>query len=168
ARHECLPVPMLNSVSLERKEAIDLAVRHGAPVVASAAGEHDLPCDTDGRLDNLARLMGLLQDAGMGHGLIHIDPLVLPIATDSRNALGFLEAVRAVRGKYGPAIHIVGGFSNVSFGMPCRKLINAVFTRLALEAGADGGIVDPFQINLRALDQLDPAEPDYVMAQRLL
>jgi 5-methyltetrahydrofolate--homocysteine methyltransferase len=33
--------------------------------------------------------------------------------------------------------------SNVSFGLPNRRLINDVFLVLAIEAGADSGIVDP-------------------------
>jgi cobalamin-dependent methionine synthase I len=41
-----------------------------------------------------------------------------------------------------------GGRSNVSFGMPCRKLINEVFINLAVEAGVDSGIVDPVASSL--------------------
>ena len=33
--------------------------------------------------------------------------------------------------------------SNVSFGLPNRRLINDVFLALAIEAGADSGIIDP-------------------------
>ena len=33
--------------------------------------------------------------------------------------------------------------SNVSFGIPERRLINDVFLVLAIEAGADSGIIDP-------------------------
>jgi 5-methyltetrahydrofolate--homocysteine methyltransferase len=33
--------------------------------------------------------------------------------------------------------------SNVSFGLPNRRLINDAFLMLAIEAGADSGIVDP-------------------------
>ena len=33
--------------------------------------------------------------------------------------------------------------SNVSFGIPQRRLINDVFLVMAIEAGADSGIIDP-------------------------
>jgi 5-methyltetrahydrofolate--homocysteine methyltransferase len=51
--------------------------------------------------------------------------------------------VRTLRATYGPEIHLTGGLSNVSFGLPLRKLLNDVFIDLAAEAGADSGIIDP-------------------------
>ena len=80
----------------------------------------------------------------------------------------FLEAVRAIRDKYGPEIHIIGGLSNISFGMPNRKLINQVFARMCVEAGGDGGIVDPVQINARLLNALAPDSEGYKLARALL
>lgn len=160
--------PMVNSVSLERREAVGLAASHNAVVIASAAGESDLPSTTAGRLENLAALMPILRDAGLSDNDIHIDPLVFPISTDGQNGPGFLEAVAAVRKEYGDAIHIVAGLSNVSFGMPNRKLINQVFSRLAVEAGADGGIVDPLQINAGILAALDTGSEGYKLARALL
>lgn len=160
--------PMLNSVSLERTDAVALAAEHDAAVIASAAGEQGLPNDTPGRLANLERLFELLADAGIDKPRIHIDPLVFPIATDSNNARAFLDATRVLRETYGPAIHLVGGFSNVSFGMPCRKRINQVFTWLAVQAGADGGIVDPFQLNLEVLNSLDTDAKPFALTRDLL
>jgi len=159
---------MVNSVSLERPEAIEVAAEFKAVVIASAAGEKDLPSTTDDRLANLDGLMPTLAEAGIALPSIHIDPLVFPVSVDSRNAGSFLEAVRAIRGKYGPQIHIVAGLSNISFGMPSRKLINQVFTHMAVEAGADGGIVDPLQINVPVLNALDPESEPYKLAHALL
>jgi 5-methyltetrahydrofolate--homocysteine methyltransferase len=160
--------PMVNSVSLERTDAIATAAEHNAVVVASAAGEKDLPDSVGGRLANLAALMPFLRDAGLRDPDIHIDPLVFPISTDSRNGRQFLDATARVRKVYGPGIHVVAGLSNISFGMPCRKLINQVFTCLALEAGADGGIVDPLQINPAILGSLDRDAEPYRLAKALL
>lgn len=160
--------PMVNSVSLERADAIPVAAEFGAVVIASAAGEKDLPGDVPGRLANLRRLLEMLDKAGLERSGIYIDPLVFPIATDSGNASSFIEATAALRETYGPDIHLVGGFSNVSFGMPCRKLINQVFTRLAVDAGADGGIVDPFQLNLDILNSLDEQSEPFRLARDLL
>ncbi len=160
--------PMVNSVSLERLEAVAVAAEHRAVVIASAAGEQDLPADTAGRMANLKVLMKHLKAAGMQDGAIYFDPLVIPVATDSNNGRAFLDAVRAIRDAYGTQVHVVGGFSNVSFGMPCRKLINQVFTRLAVDAGADGGIVDPFHINRHVLNELDPGTESFGLARALL
>lgn len=160
--------PMINSVSLERMEAVGLAAEFGACVVASAAGEKGLPASTAERMTNLARLIPLLKKGGVPDDAIYIDPLVFPIATDSANGLSFLEAVRAFRALYGMQIHITGGFSNVSFGMPGRKIINQTFTYLAVEAGADSGIVDPGQINGTVLAATDPTSESFRLARALL
>jgi len=160
--------PMVNSVSLERAEAIDLAAAYKAVVIASAAGEKDLPCTVEERLANLARLIPRLESKGFDLPDIHVDPLVFPISTDGENGKRFLNTVAAIRRQYGSGIHIVAGLSNVSFGMPNRKLINQVFAWLAVEAGADGGIVDPLQINAQILNNLDTSSESFKLARALL
>ncbi len=39
-------------------------------------------------------------------------------------------------------VNLVLGASNVSFGLPCRKVINAVFLSLAIRAGLNCAIVN--------------------------
>jgi 5-methyltetrahydrofolate--homocysteine methyltransferase len=160
--------PMVNSVSLERQDAVGVAARFNAVVIASAAGEKDLPSTTEQRLANLTRLMPKLRAAGLRDEAIYVDPLVFPVATDSNNAKAFLDAVAAIRREYGAAIHVTGGLSNVSFGMPNRKLINQVFTWLAVGVGADSGIVDPLQINSKILAAVDTASEPFKLAKALL
>ncbi len=160
--------PMVNSVSLERVDAIRAVAEYKAVVIASAAGEKGMPANTDERLANVARLMTHLKAAGFDLPAIHIDPLVFPISVDAENGNRFLDAVAALRKTYGPAIHIVAGLSNISFGMPNRKLINQVFSWLAVEKGADGGIVDPAQIGKEILNGLDPQAKEFKLAVDLL
>lgn len=160
--------PMVNSISLERLTLLDVLKEHRPAVVASAAGETGLPANAAERLANLERLIPELTSRGIELGWVHVDPLVYTISTDPNNGKIFLESVAAVRRAYGPAIHIIGGLSNVSFGMPCRKLINQVFAWLAVEAGGDGGIVDPLQINAGVLRALDPAAEPFQLARALL
>ncbi len=160
--------PMVNSVSLERADSIRTAAEFKAVVVASAAGEKGMPASTEERLANVARLMELLKKSGFGLDAIHVDPLVFPISVDAENGNKFLNAVQGIRQTYGPAIHIVAGLSNISFGMPNRKLINQVFSWLAVEKGADGGIVDPAQIGKEILNGLDPQTKEFKLAQDLL
>ena len=160
--------PMVNSISLERLTLLDVLKEYQTAVVASAAGEKELPATVAERLVNLARLIPQLTSRGIELAWIHVDPLVYTISTDPANGKIFLESVAAVRCQYGPAIHIIGGLSNVSFGMPCRKLINQVFAWLSVEAGGDGGIVDPLQINAGILRSLDTGAESFQMASALL
>ena len=160
--------PMVNSISLERIGLLGAVAEYKPAVVASAAGEKGLPATTQERLDNLGRLIPQLTAKGIQMDWIHVDPLVYTISTEANNGKMFLAAVQAIRAKYGPAIHIIGGLSNVSFGMPARKLINQVFAYLAVEAGGDGGIVDPLQINAKILQGLDTKAEPFQLAKALL
>ncbi len=160
--------PMLNSASLERAMAIELTAEYDADVIASAAGERTMPRTMEERMANLQALVARLKALGRPDESIFLDPLVFPVATDGRNSLSFIEAVAAARRTFGPAMHITGGFSNVSFGLPNRKLINEVFTWLSREAGADSGIVDPGQINAQVLDALDTQSEAFQLARALL
>ena len=160
--------PMINSISLERITLLPMMAEFKPAVVASAAGEDDLPATVEARLANLERLIPQLTQQGLEFGAIHIDPLVFTISTDSANGRMFLDSVKAIRSKYGSDIRIIGGLSNISFGMPNRKLINQVFTDLAIEYGLDGGIVDPIQINLQSLQNMDKNSEAYSLARALL
>ena len=127
----------------QRIEALDLAVAHKARVVVTAAGESGMP-DSDGpRVENASRMVDAALGKGMSAGDLYVDPLIFPISVDGAFGQHSLDAIRTIREKYGPEIHITGGMSNVSFGIPARKIINDVFLILAVEAGADSGIVDP-------------------------
>ena len=43
-------------------------------------------------------------------------------------------------------MQVVGGISNVSYGMPERRLLNQRFLHLAIVAGLDAAIYDPLQL----------------------
>lgn len=160
--------PLLNSASLERRDALDLAVAHRAAIVITAAGESGMPQGTDARVEHAERMIELAGAKGIGPGDIHVDLLVFPISVDIASGLHFLDAVRRIRQRYGPAIHITGGMSNVSFGLPARRLVNDVFINLAIEAGADGGILDPVARPIDATVAMDRDSPAWDLARNML
>jgi 5-methyltetrahydrofolate--homocysteine methyltransferase len=139
--------PLLNSASLERLDMLDLAAEAGCPVVLAAIGEAGLPGGVAERVVNASRLVELARGKGIAPADCFVDPLVLPVAVSPRNGLEFLEAVRELRRALGPEVHVTGGLSNLSFGLPGRRLINAVFVTLAREAGADSAIADPVALH---------------------
>ena len=160
--------PLVNSVSLERAELIPLIVKVGANVIAGASGVASMPESVAARLENIGRLMEILLSAGVKLGEIYLDPLVYPASVDVKNAAVVLEAIRALRAQYGPEIHFAPGLSNISYGYPKRTIINQVFARLCLDAGCDGGIVDPVHINDRLLASIDYQVESYRLARELL
>jgi 5-methyltetrahydrofolate--homocysteine methyltransferase len=160
--------PMLNSASVERLDVLDLGAKAGSPLVVTAAGRGAMPSDTAERVANATEIV----EAALGRGIpverLHVDPLVLPVAVDPGHGVAYLEAVRTLRSRFGPAIHITGGLSNVSFGLPARRLLNDVFIALAVEAGADSGIVDPVASDLGRVFAMDRGSQGYRLAADLL
>jgi 5-methyltetrahydrofolate--homocysteine methyltransferase len=159
--------PMLNSVSLERVEAIDLIKEFDADVIVGASGREGMPTDAEQRMANFRELIGMLDDAGIPRGKMHLDPLVLPVSTDSMNGKHFMDATEQAAREFGGA-HFNGGLSNISFGMPARKLLNLVFMHLCAEVGTDGGIIDPAATPLSAISQLDPESEPFRLAKAVL
>lgn len=159
---------LLNSASIERLDVLDLAARGGGPVVLSAAGAGSMPADAGERVANAERMITAALERGIELGRLHVDALVLPVAVDPEVGTHYLEAVRRLRANYGPEIHLTGGFSNVSFGLPARRLVNDVFIGIAADAGADSGIIDPLAADSDRVFGLDRGSQAYRLAADLL
>ncbi|MDP6475987.1 MAG: dihydropteroate synthase [Alphaproteobacteria bacterium] len=160
--------PMLNSASLERPDALDLALAHNAEVVVTAAGEKGMPSGTAERVANASRMIDAALEKGLQLGDIHVDPLVFPISVDKDFGLHCLDAIRELRAKYGSEIHLTGGMSNVSFGIPGRRIVNDTFVILAVAAGADGGIIDPVLSSPSEIFAMDRESLGYRLAEDML
>lgn len=148
---------MLNSASLERLDALALARAHDCRVVVTAAGEKGMPDGAEERVANAARMIEAAGGAGFAEGGVYVDPLVFPVSVDGRYGRHCLDA-----------IHITGGMSNVSFGLPARRLLNEAFALLAVEAGADGGIMDPVASPPAALFARDRTAPRRRLAEDVI
>lgn len=160
--------PLLNSAALDRMEVLDLAASDGCAVVLSATGAGSMPANADERVTNGRALVEAATARGLGLGALHLDALVLPVAVDPEVGEHFLDAVRALRASFGAGLHLTGGLSNVSYGLPARRLLNDVFIDLAIAAGADSGIIDPVANDLRRIAGLDRGARPYQLAADLL
>ena len=158
---------MVNSVSLEREEAVDVVIEYSADAIVSAAAKAGLPGSVEERLTNFDSIIEILGKAGMSQTKMHLDPLVFPISVDPMNGKSFFEATKAAKERY-EGVNITGGLSNISFGMPNRKLLNMVFTWLFVEAGGNGGIIDPVQMSPADMAALDPDNDSFKRAKAVL
>jgi len=175
--------PLLNSASLERPEVLDIATTFGAAVVLACSGASGMPTGVEDRVRNGIAIVEQALARQVPAEACFIDPLVLPVAVAPDAPAHVLEAARQLRAEYGEEVHLTGGLSNVSFGMPARRVLNDAFIDLAAEAGIDSGIVDPVASDLgrafaadrsaegwrRAADLLqgrDPYGAEYVAAFR--
>ncbi len=136
--------PAINSVSLEagRDALVQLGKDEDCAVFANGSGRSGMPQDAAERVTNLSGCMDMMDKVGLPMGDRYLDPLVFPIGAGPDFGNHYLDAVRGLREKY-PEVHIFGGLSNVSFGLPRRKLLNQAFITLAMLAGCDAIMIDP-------------------------
>ena len=160
--------PLLNSAALDRMDVLDLAAAEGCSVVLSATGPGSMPANADERVANGRALVDAATARGLALDALHVDALVLPVAVDPEVGGFFLDAVRTLRASFGAGIHLTGGLSNVSYGLPARRLLNDVFIDLAAAAGADSGIIDPVANGLDRIATLDREARPYRLAADLL
>ncbi len=160
--------PVLNSVALERVGALDLVKAHNAKVVVTAAAEAGMPSDAEERLTNVSKIVEAALAKGIARADLFIDCLAFPIAVAPGYGRHFLDAVSLVRREFGNEVHITGGISNVSFGLPKRRLVNDSFLRLAIEHGADSGIINPLETSAKGAFELDLASEPVKVAMDML
>ena len=134
----------INSVNLEdgRQDLIKLAKDKNTLLFANASGRDGMPKDEHERVKNLAELMEMMDSAGIPVSDRYLDPLAFPASTGAAFGSHYLEAVREIRRLY-PEVHIFGGHSNTSFGLPQRKVMNHAFIILSILAGCDALMIDP-------------------------
>ena len=96
------------------------------------------------------QLVGELEKAGFKRDDIFIDPLIQPMSVDIRNGSMAMEAVAGIVAAV-PGVHITGGLSNISYGLPQRRIINRCFLAMMVAHGFDSAIMDPLDKDLMAL-----------------
>ena len=141
---------MINSISLE-KERYDqlLSVIAGSDlkIVALCMSDEGMPETADQRLKVAEKLVDGLLRNNIAIDNIFVDPLVQPVATNTSYGREFLLAVSQIMGSF-EGIHTMCGLSNISFGLPNRKLLNRTFLSIAIAAGLDGAIINPLDIQM--------------------
>ncbi len=159
---------LLNSASIERPDVLDLAAEFDCAAILAASGASGMPANADERVANAITLIELAMARNIAGDLLYVDPLVLPVAVEPEAPNHVLDCARQLRVEYGEGIHLTGGLSNVSFGMPNRKLLNDTFIDLAADAGIDSGIIDPVASDLARVFAADRDSEPYRLAADML
>jgi 5-methyltetrahydrofolate--homocysteine methyltransferase len=158
---------MVNSASVERPEVLELCARRGTPVVLSCTGS-SMPSGTQDRLERAEEIVRLALATGLPEGSLYVDALIIPIGVDPFAGSAYLDAVRGIRDRFGSGIHVTGGISNISFGLPARRLVSDVFLDLCVQAGHDSGIVDPVAADIAAALTPERDSEPYRLAAAML
>jgi len=135
----------VNSVTAETKRlepTLAVVKEFETRVVALTMGDEGIRTETADRVECARRIMEGVRKAGIPEDRVFFDPLVMPLSMDPRNPVLTLETGRKIKEEF-PSSALVMGLSNVSHGLPRRKLLNRVFLAFAVQAGFDAAIIDP-------------------------
>lgn len=137
--------PMINSISAEAEKMahlIPVVAETDCSVIVLCMDDQGIPASVEGRLNAARTVVHALLDAGKAYEDIYVDPLVMSISVDPLAARTTLEVIRELRSGDLAGVQITGGLSNVSYGMPGRRLLNRVFLTTAILMGLNSCIVD--------------------------
>ncbi len=136
--------PSVNSVNGEDEkldEILPLIKKYGASVIGLTLDKGGIPPTADERFAIAEKIVNRALEYGIKKEDIFIDCLVLTASAQQKEVQETLKAVRMVHEKLG--VKTLLGVSNISFGLPCRQLINETFLASALANGLDLPIMNP-------------------------
>ncbi len=171
----CKQRAMINSITDEpaRQQAqLPLLKEFRPKLIALCLGEAGPPNTSAERVSTASRLVDRLTAEGFVLDDLYVDPCVLPVSTGPEHGKALVEATGLIKARY-PGIHVSAGISNVSFGLPMRKLLNQALLLLLMAQGLDTAIADPcdpqLMDNIRAAEALlgrDEFCANYIQAFR--
>lgn len=134
---------LINSVNGKEesmKTVFPLIKKYGGVAIAVTLDENGIPDSAAGRVSIAEKIIARAAEYGIEPKDIIVDPLAMAVSSDSNSANITLEAVRILHEK---GIKTSLGVSNISFGLPSRADVNAVFYTMAMQNGLDCAIINP-------------------------
>jgi len=143
-------VSNIQAVTKEKKSyerLFPLAKKYGAGVILLALNENGIPEKAENRIEIIKNLYKIALDQGLNEDDLLADPITLSLASSQASSL---ETLKAIELAFSLQIPTILGLSNISFGLPLRRLLNAAFLNLAVKSGLDSAILNPLDPNLRS------------------
>ncbi len=135
---------LVNSVNGEEAKleaVLPLIKNYGAAVIGLTTDDDGIPDTVEKRLKITEKIIDRATGMGIAVEDIIIDPLALSLGAESEAGKTALESITAISKRFG--VNITLGCSNISFGMPDREAINAVFLAMAIGSGLTCPITNP-------------------------
>jgi 5-methyltetrahydrofolate--homocysteine methyltransferase len=136
--------PIVNSVTGEEASLtafLPLVKRYNTAVIGLPYDESGPSDDPGTRLKVAQKILERVQEMGIPLEDVLIDGLARPVSVGENMARIALETIRLLRENLG--VNTVLGISNVSFGLPDRRFVNATFLTMAVAMGLTCAITDP-------------------------
>ena len=136
--------PFVNSVNGKAESlsaVLPLVKKYGGVLIALTMDEEGIPETVEGRVAIAEKILSAAGEYGISRKDIVFDPLCMAVSSDKNAGEVTLGAIRALAAR---GLRTSLGVSNISFGLPNRELINSAFFALALDAGLDAAIMNPY------------------------
>lgn len=136
-------IPVVNSVNGKKEsmeQVLPLIKKYGGMPVCLLLDENGIPETAAGRLEIADRILSSAEEHGIPKEKLVFDALTMTVATDKKNGDTTLECVEKLT-KAG--LFTVLGVSNISFGLPNRDRVNAMFLGAAINRGLSAAIINP-------------------------
>lgn len=137
--------PLINSTTGEDRQLdiiLPLARKYGAAVLGLCLDEKGIPDQAEGRLEIARKICRKAKEYGLREEDIYIDCLVKTASAEQGQVMETITALGQVKDELG--VGTVLGVSNVSHGLPARDILNSTYLAMALLAGLDLPIINPF------------------------
>jgi len=168
------PGAMVNSVTAEKgrlEPFLRLAKEYNCLAIVLPIDSEGIPKEIDSRIRIVRNILDATEKEGFSANNLYFDPLVMPLGFEEKSAIEALKTLRAL--KKGIGVKTIVGLSNISFGLPLRRLLNRTFLSLAIYEDLDAVILDPLdkrvisslQATLLCLGK-DPYSSNYLKSYR--
>jgi cobalamin-dependent methionine synthase I len=148
------PPPIISSITGEwgegHEDLLSLAVEHECGLVAMCMDKSGISPDPQKRFEIATALCERTTKAGLKPENLYLDPLVMTISADTKAGIAFLNLM-SLLDEHLPQVRKFCGASNVSYGMPLRKLINHTFIPMIVALGMDAFLVNVRDQGLMAI-----------------
>ena len=157
--------PLLNSVTGEEERlesVLPLVKKYECAVVAISNDESGISEDPDIRFEVAKKIVERAEDHGIPRKDIVVDPLVMPVGAINTAGRQVFRLLNRLRDEL--KVNSSCGASNVSFGLPNRRGMNAAFLCMAAGAGLTSAIMNPLHAEdmmaVRGADVMNGNDPN--------
>jgi 5-methyltetrahydrofolate--homocysteine methyltransferase len=146
---------LINSVNGKEdslQALLPVAKEYGAAVIGLCMDDDGITNDPEKRVAIAEKIIERAVKVGIKAEDVIIDPLAMAVSAEPQSCNITLETIRLIRKKLGHNITL--GASNISFGLPDRESLNAVFMAMSVWFGLTCPIANPEKITsiVRAAD----------------
>ncbi|MFW6007232.1 MAG: dihydropteroate synthase [Halanaerobiales bacterium] len=145
--------PIINSITAEKDRydnILPLVKKYNTEVIVLCMDNRGIEDDIEIRYEIAQNLINNLKKEDISPENIFVDPILRPISINSSYGREILNLIEKLSNDF-TEINITCGLSNISYGLPHRKLINQAFLLMGMAGGLNSAILDPLDPYLMSL-----------------